>query len=465
MLEIKVMKKWKREIAGAMVGAPPRAGHGNNRAVVVLPSLLLVVCMFWLSCTKKAETEPAPTVDVAVAVAEKTSIQHKVSGDAVLYPLKQASMMPKISAPLTTYLVNRGSHVHAGEVVAQLENQDLAAAATENKGGYEQAQAAFETATKETLPEELKKAELDLKGAKAALDAQKLVLENRRALFDQGAISRKEVDDARVTYTQAQNAYDLAEQHLQSVQRVARQQDVKAARGQLTAAQGKYQGAQAQLSYSEIRSPIDGVVTDRPLNPGEMAAAGSPVVTVMDISQVIARAHIPQQEAATLKLGDTATISVPGMTDDVAGKVTIVSPALDPNSTTVEVWVQASNRGEKLKPGASVRVTIVTETIQDAVVIPTEALLTAADGTTSVIIASGDKPVLKTVKVGVKNADTAQIVEGLVGGEKVVTVGAFELSREDPDVLEKTKIRIQAPKSSDEEKGGEKEPEKGPEKE
>ena len=465
MLSKIAQTKRKVGIAGAITGGSSRSCGRYHRSCIVLLCLLLAVSMLWSSCTNKAKPEPAPTVDVEIAVAEKTSIQRNVSGDAVLYPLKQASMMPKISAPLTAYLVNRGSHVHAGEVVAQLENKDLTAAATENKGGYEQAQAAFETATKETLPEELKKAELDFKGAKAALEAQKKIVESRQALFDQGAISRKEVDDARVAYTQAQNAYDLAAQHLQSVQRVARQQDVKAARGQLTAAEGKYQGAQAQLSYSEIRSPIDGVVTDRPLNPGEMAAAGSPVVTVMDISQVIARAHIPQQEAASLKVGDAANISVPGIADDVAGKVTIVSPALDPNSTTVEVWVQAPNRGEKLKPGASVRVTIVAETIQEAVVIPTAALLSAADGSTSVIIASGDKPVLKIVKVGVKNGDTAQIVEGLVGGEKVVTAGAFELSREDPDVLEKTKIRIQAPKSNDEEKGGEKEPEKGPEKE
>jgi len=142
-------------------------------------------------------------------------------------------------------------------------------------------------------------------------------------------------------------------------------------------------------------------------------------------------------------VGDAAIISAPGISDEFPGTVTVVSPALDPNSTTVEVWVQAANRGEKLKPGTSVRIAIVAETVQDAILIPTDALLTAPDGTQSVIIASGDKPVQKPVKTGIKDADNVQIVEGLAGGERVITEGAFELAHEDPEVLAKTKLQIQ----------------------
>lgn len=242
-------------------------------------------------------------------------------------------------------------------------------------------------------------------------------------------------------------------------------QDVKAAAAQLESAKGKYQGAQAQLSYSELHSPIDGVVTDRPLYPGEMPAAGSAIVTVMDLSQVIARSHISQEAAASLRVGNAATISAPGMSDEVPGKVTVVSPALDPTSTTVEVWVQAANPGERLKAGTSVRVTIVAQTVNDAVVVPSAALLTDTDGSTSVIIANGDKPEQRPVKTGIRDGDKLQITDGLSGGEKVVTVGAFEISREDPDVLKKTTIQVQAPKAEGDEKGEGKEPDKGDSKE
>ncbi|HEV2349465.1 MAG TPA: efflux RND transporter periplasmic adaptor subunit [Terriglobia bacterium] len=405
-------------------------------------------------CSKKGEQEASPNVTVQVAAARKASIQNKINADAVLYPLNQASLVPKISAPVIKYYVNRGSHVHAGELMAELENKDLAAASTENQGSYEQAQAAYEVATQAAVPEEVQKAELDMKSAKESLDAQQKVFDSRQTLYQQGAIARKELDDAGVALLQSRNQYEMAKRHWDSVQSVTKRSDLKSASGQLSAAKGRYQGAQAQLSYSEIRSPINGVVTDRPLNLGEMASAGSPLITVMDISQVIARAHIAQQQAALLHVGDPATISVAGISDAFPGKVTIVSPALDPNSTTVEVWVQAANRGERLKPGASVRVSIVAETVKDAIVIPVAALLTAPDGSTSVIIANGITPVIEPVKEGIKDGDEIQITQGLSGNEQVVTVGAYELFREDPDVLAKTKLDIQTPKNDEDDKGG-----------
>lgn len=441
-------------------GAGPRRQTcgATARAWEVLWCAWLALSLAVTGCSKKEEQEASPKVTVQVAAVEKASIQNKISADAVLYPLSQASLVPKISAPVVKYYVNRGSHVHAGELMAELENKDLAAASTENRGGYEQAQAAYDTATKAVVPEEVQKAQLDMKAGKESFDAQQKVFDSRQTLFKEGAIARKELDDAGVALVQARNQYEIAKRHWESVQSITKRSDLKSASGQLSAAQGKYQGAQAQLGYSEIRSPIQGVVTDRPLNLGEMAAAGSPLITVMDISQVIARAHIAQQEAALLRVGLAATISIAGISDEIPGKVTIVSPALDPNSTTVEVWVQASNRGERLKPGASVRVSIVTETLKDALVIPAAALLTAPDASISVIIANGITPELKTVKVGIKSGDDVQITAGLSEGEKVVTVGAYELFREDPDVLHKTKLDIQTPKKEEDEKGGAEEP-------
>lgn len=432
-----------------------RPFHARRRgALDALGCAFLALGLAGTGCSKKGEQEASPNVTVQVAAARKASIQNKINADAVLYPLNQASLVPKISAPVIKYYVNRGSHVHAGELMAELENKDLAAASTENQGSYEQAQAAYEVATQAAVPEEVQKAELDMKSAKESLDAQQKVFDSRQTLYQQGAIARKELDDAGVALLQSRNQYEMAKRHWDSVQSVTKRSDLKSASGQLSAAKGRYQGAQAQLSYSEIRSPINGVVTDRPLNLGEMASAGSPLITVMDISQVIARAHIAQQQAALLHVGDPATISVAGISDAFPGKVTIVSPALDPNSTTVEVWVQAANRGERLKPGASVRVSIVAETVKDAIVIPVAALLTAPDGSTSVIIANGITPVIEPVKEGIKDGDEIQITQGLSGNEQVVTVGAYELFREDPDVLAKTKLDIQTPKNDEDDKGG-----------
>lgn len=389
-------------------------------------TIALVVAVAWGCSGDSKDTEqPVPVQIVAV---QKGTVQQTISTDAVLFPIAQSALVPKISAPVQKFLVNRGSRVRKGQLLAVLENRDLAAAAQENRGAFDQAEAAYAQTTSADLPQELQKAQLDDQAAKQQLDAAQKVFDSRKDLFAQGALPRKELDQAGVDLTNARNQYEIAEKHLQALRAVGQQQTLKSAKGQLESAQGKYNGAAAQLSYSEIRSPIDGVVTDRPLYPGEMAAAGTPLLTVMDISQVTARAHIPQQSAAVLKVGDSASVTVPGIDTMSPGKVFLISPALDPNSTTIEVWVQLKNPKGALKPGTSVQLSIVARSVPDALAIPAAALLTAQDGTTSVMVASSDgRAHSRPVKVGIREQDRAQVLEGLSAGEKVVASGAYGL--------------------------------------
>src|SRR5437660_9142477 len=117
------------------------------------------------ACSGK-EKEPEPEVPVQIVAVEKGVVQQKVTADAVLFPLAQSALVPKISAPVKKFLVNRGSRVRAGQLLAVLENRDLAAAAQENKGAFDQAQATYETTTAADLPQELQKAQLDTQAAK-----------------------------------------------------------------------------------------------------------------------------------------------------------------------------------------------------------------------------------------------------------------------------------------------------------
>jgi multidrug efflux pump subunit AcrA (membrane-fusion protein) len=329
--------------------------------------------------------------------------------------------------------------VHKGELLAVLENRDLSAAAKENEGSLEQAQAAYETTTAASLPEEIQKAEAEVQQSKQALDAQEKVYQSRQQLYEQGALPRKELDQSSVEIIQARNQYSIAQKHLDTLQAIGKQQQLKAAAGQLESAKGKYLGAEAQLSYSEIRSPIDGVVTDRPLYPGEMAAAGTAIVTVMDISAVIAKAHIPQTEAALLKVGDEGTMTVPGLEEPVEGTVTVVSPALDPNSTTVEVWLEAKNPKQQLKPGTSVQLSLTAKTVNDALVVPASAVISAPDGSSVVMVVGNDgRAHQKAVKLGIRQDDDVQILEGVTASDKVVATGAYGL----PD---NAKIKVETP--------------------
>jgi multidrug efflux pump subunit AcrA (membrane-fusion protein) len=358
---------------------------------------------------------------------QKTTLQQAVTTEAVLFPKNEAAITPKVLAPVRTFYVNRGSRVYKGELLAVLENGDLSAAVTENKGGLEQAQAQYETTTRASLPEDLKKAELDARAAKESLDAQQKMFDSRQKLYREGALPRKDLDQAAVALAQAREQSEVADQHLASLKAVGQQATTKSAAGQLTSAEGKYKGAQAQLSYTEIRSPIDGVVTDRSVWPGDTPPAGTPLLTIMDTSSVVARAHIPQAQAALLKVGDAATITAPGGSP-VAGKVVIVSPALDPGSTTVQVWVEAENSSGELRPGATVNVSMVARTIENAITIPLPALLKSPEGATTVMVVGQDNKAHQTkVETGIRSGNLVQITKGLQPGQTVVTTGAYGL--------------------------------------
>lgn len=393
------------------------------RTLFVIAALaVLAAC----SKPKEAETEPVAPVQVTDVVREP--IQRVIEADGILYPSDQASVMPKISAPVKSFTVNRGDHVAKDQLLATLENRDLVAAVAEAKQLYEQALSAQRNTTGAQLPEDATKARQDVTASKEALDAAQKVYESRKQLFEEGALARRLVEEANVAYVQARSQYDVANEHLRALDRVGRPEQTKSVQAQADAAKARYDAALAQLSYSEIHSPIAGVVADRPLYPGEMASAGTPLLTVVSIARVIARANVPVSQAAFLKVGDPGTVSQTEAGIALEGKVTVVSPAVSANSTTVEIWVEAENPGEKLKPGATVHVSMLAQTIPDAVVVPTSALLPNDEGGVQAMVVGSDLVAHeREIEVGVRGPGQAQIIKGLNPGEKVIIGGGVGL--------------------------------------
>jgi multidrug efflux pump subunit AcrA (membrane-fusion protein) len=397
----------------------------RNRRMVFAFTLALPLAVF--SGCKKDEA-PAPEITVQAERPELGPISEHLVADAILTPLAQAAIAPKISAPVRKFYVQRGAKVKEGELLAELENRDLAAAAQDNEGAYEAAQASYATATRAQVPEDVQKAELDLAQAKANLDLNTSIVNHRKQLFDEGAIPGRDLDTAQAALVQAQAAYDTAAKHLESMRSVSRDAALKAAQGQLTSAEGKYKNAAAQVSYSEIRSPIDGVVTDRPLFAGETAAAGAPLLTVMDTSALIAKTHIGQSLAQRMKIGDDASILVPGIRDPVPAKVSLISPALDPGSTTLEVWLKVDNKSGTLKVGTPVKVSITGRTVAQALKIPVSSVLTAQDGSKSVMVMGSDGTAhRKPVTLDIQDGDDVQVTSGVSTADTVITNGAYGL--------------------------------------
>ncbi len=417
----------------------------RGRAIFLAAVLLIAA-----GCSS-TEKEKEPVVSVGVTPAQKTSVSQIVTAEAVIFPLKQAAVAPKITSTIADFKVQRGSRVKKGQLLAVLENKDLAAQAEASRGDLEQADATYTITLNSGLPQQLQKAELDAATSKSTFDAAQKVYESRKDLYQQGAIPRRDLDSAEVAFAQARSQSDQAQKQLADLRRIGQEQLTKAAQGTKESAEGRYRAAAAQLGYSEVRSPIDGVVTDRPLYVGDLAAANQPILTVMDTSHLVAKAHVPQSEAALLTIGDPVKLKLPNVDDPVQGRVTLVSPALDPGSTTVEVWAETRKASPELRPGMTVTLEMTAKTVKDAVAVPTASVFKNADGAYYVLLAGNDNKAHQVpVQLGVKNAALTQIVSGVHASDPVITSGGFAI----PDG---TSIQVEKPDTTEKNNSGDSE--------
>ena len=275
-------------------------------------SVLCAACMIAAGgCSRtqeQAEAEaPAP---VQVAAVTEDSVRRTVAADGVLFAKNQWNVMPNITAPVARFLVNRGDAVKKDQLLAVLENRGLVANVEANKGQVQQAQANLQNTEQASIPDSIVKAQTDVESAQEQYAAAKKVLDSRQELVKEGALARKLVDDAAVQFAQAKAQLDTAREHLRTLQAAGKQAQIDQAKAQVAAAQGQLRSAETQVTYSEVRSPEAGVVADRPLYPGDIAQAGTPLMVVMDVSSVVARVNVPAAEASGVKVGQDATINI-----------------------------------------------------------------------------------------------------------------------------------------------------------
>lgn len=202
---------------------------------------------------------------------------------------------------------------------------------------------------------------------------------------------------------------------------------------ELEAAKASWELAQLQLSYTNIRSPISGTVTQRldvvkvgntvtPVG-GVIESADSSLFVVEDLDSLILRVNVPERELAKLSVGQLAELSfdaVPGRS--FAGQIALISPYVDAATATFGVRIRVTETGGLLRPGMFARVAIVYERKLDALQIPRTALLDG-DGPPKVFVVQDGKAAERAVSLGLSSGAMIEVVEGLKDGEQVVVVG------------------------------------------
>jgi RND family efflux transporter MFP subunit len=270
-----------------------------------------------------------------------------------------------------------------------------------------------------------------VRDARAALDNAQTTYERRKVLYEQGGISKKELEASLLAATQAEDDLRLAESSTTLHRDVTNPGDITVAQSKARQARDRLSNLEAQVGYTVIRAPFDGVITDQFQYQGDLANPGQKIVTVADGSTLIAKMQVGDATASKLKQGDAVKVlpdDLPG--EAFAGSVTLVGRAADPQSRSVEVWVLVPNPASRLRPNGVARVVIAAQPTPNAVIVPSSAVtLDATNVNSGTVMVVDQKSIAHEVKVttGIRSGGRTQITSGLNGGETVVIEGNYGL--------------------------------------
>ena len=402
-------------------------------AGVALLLLALTILIIWRyrKSAGEAEEKVTPVVSVKVAKAEKGSIAAEVVAVGTIWPREKADVSAKVSAQIKKMALLKNKFVRAGEVIAVLESRDLQAQRAEAVAALNQARAEERSVVTGTIPKTNAEDQKALLDARAKVNNARATYQRRRTLYDQGGISKKDLEASQLDLTTAEDELRLQQQTVSLRGRSLNPNDRALAAAKTAEAQQHLATLDAQLSYATIRSPISGIVTDQYQYEGEFAAPGGKLVTIADVTSVIVKAPFSDTVASQMKVGDSVSV-VPTDTsaEEMKGQVTLLSRSSDPTNRTVEVWVTLANGQGLLRANGAAEVKVFANSKSDAIVVPAAAVTleaSNADEGTVMVVDAQNVAHEKKVTVGIRTKDKIEIVEGLADGETVVIEGNFAL--------------------------------------
>jgi len=400
-------------------------------SLALLVILLIVVVVWRRRAAAPADETTTPVVSVKVAKAEKQPIAAEISAVGTIWPREKSDVGVKISAQIKNMALLKNKLVRAGEVIAVLESRDLQAQRAEAVAALNQERANERSVTTGTIPQTNAQDQKALRDARAKVATARATYERRQVLYEKGGISKKDLEASQLDLTTDENELRLAEQTVTLRATSLNPNDRALAAARVAQAQQHLATLDAQLGYATIRAPITGIVTDQFQYQGEFAAAGGKLVTIADISEVIVKAPFADTVAADLKVGDPAAVlPTDTSSEEMKGRITLLSRSSDPTNRTVEVWVTLANGAGKLRANGAAQVTISAKSKSDAIVVPASAVTldasNSSEGTVMVVDAQNVARQTK-VTIGIRTTDKMEIASGLQGGETVVIEGNFSL--------------------------------------
>ena len=339
---------------------------------------------------------PPMTVEVAKVTRGNISAHLSVVGNLV--GEATVDVAPKTGGRLTTMSVKLGDRVRRGQIIGKVEDREIVEQVRQAEASH-------------------KVGEATIRQRQADLNLALTNVERSRNLFGRQLLPKQTLDDAEARYTSAVAQIDLAQ-------------------AQLAQSEARLEELRINLANTNVVSPVDGFVAKRNVDPGAWVSQNAPLVSVVDISSLRLIANVVEKDLRLVGVGDPAVVEVdayPG--EKFTGRIARVAPILDPATRTAPMEVEIPNRESRLKPGMYAKVNLEIEGRKNVLLVPKISLVDS-EGQRGVYQASDEnRAAFKPVKVGIEDAERAEILEGLSEGETVVSVGAGALRRNDQLVV------------------------------
>src|ERR1700735_5018440 len=430
-----------RSERGPVNGEPPAwARH------YIVIGIVLVAVLSLSTLTYRMLSRDVPEVEVTRAAAESSDVGGTVlSATGYIVAHHTINVNSKVTGRLAWIGVEKGDKVKEGQVLVRLEDEEFRASYDQAKGALDNARAYLDELEHGARPEEIQEAQHNLDEARATLVNDKLILDRTKELSGAGVVSRQALDDATAKFNSDQQRVNSLDKAFQLMKIGPRQEEIARAQGALAQAQGQLDYAKSQLDATVIRAPVTGTILDRTAEKGELitaqfasAAAGGPqgsVVSLADLNDLQVELDIAQADFARLspnQKGIVTTDTYPDKTYD--GEIAQISPEANRQKATVQVKVQVLNPSKYpdvfLRPEMNATVKFLadapkTTSKQTGACVPASALRDH-DGKKVVFLAFDGKARMREVHVLSQRTD-GFLVDGLVGGENVITKAPQDL--------------------------------------
>ena len=412
------------------------------RRIAIFISLVLLI-PFLTSCPKK-QSEPAPkeVTLVEIVPVRQGDIFQEIRFTGNIEAKTEVKVFPKITDKIEVMKFELGDPVKKGDLIALLESEDLKVQVAQAEAALQGIRAKWAQMEVGARSEEISQVEDLVSKARANLKDAETNYERLKGLFNRGVITKREFDSSELAYTVAKVDLNSAQEKLKMLREGATKEDRQALQAQVRQAEAALDLARIHLSYTRITSPIDGTISQRFFDPGDLAIPTQPLVTIVQMDSVKVIVFFPENQIRFMVPGTEAKLMVVTYPDHVfRGTIDKVSPTLDPTTRMFSAEIKVLNEKCLLRPGMFTTVTLSVDPHLNALLVPKEAVLYTEEyqenqnsnqggvsQTKYIFVVREGKAHRRKVSLGHESGNVVEVREGVEKGEDVVVRGLHQLN-------------------------------------